>query len=98
MVRLGNIRKPFQLTTHNIPFQLLYHILQPHQFTLHKQKFKRPYTIQPLNPQKLLFIHPITIINLSPQPLPPLIHYYNLHLQHFILLYHHLHLQQPQLR
>ena len=84
IVGLGNIGKRFELTRHNIG--------------LDKQKFKGAYTIERLNGEKVLFIEPMTMMNLSGQAVAPLMDYYNVDVEDLIVLYDDLDLEQGQVR
>ncbi len=44
IVGLGNIGKRFELTRHNIGFEVVDYILEKNNFSLDKQKFKGAYT------------------------------------------------------
>ena len=98
IVGLGNIGKRFELTRHNIGFEVVDDILERHQFTLDKQKFKGAYTIERLNGEKVLFIEPMTMMNLSGQAVAPLMDYYNVDVEDLIVLYDDLDLEQGQVR
>ena len=52
IVGLGNIGKRFELTRHNIGFEVVDDILERHQFTFRQTKFKGAYTIERLNGEK----------------------------------------------
>ena len=62
IVGLGNIGKRFELTRHNIGFEVVDYILEKNNFSLDKQKFKGAYTIERMNGDKVLFIEPMTMI------------------------------------
>ena len=98
IVGLGNIGKRFELTRHNIGFEVVDDILERHQFTLDKQKFKGAYTIERLNGEKVIFIEPMTMMNLSGQAVAPLMDYYNVDVEDLIVLYDDLDLEQGQVR
>ncbi|MFJ5555739.1 aminoacyl-tRNA hydrolase [Staphylococcus capitis] len=98
IVGLGNIGKRFELTRHNIGFEVIDYILERNQFTLDKQKFKGAYTIERLNGDKVLFIEPMTMMNLSGEAVAPLMNYYNVEPEDLIVLYDDLDLEQGQVR
>mgnify|MGYP001758081617 FL=1 len=98
IVGLGNIGKRFELTRHNIGFEVIDYILERHQFTLDKQKFKGAYTIERLNGDKVLFIEPMTMMNLSGEAVVPLMNYYNIYIEDLIVLYDDLDLEQGHIR
>ena len=98
IVGLGNIGKRFELTRHNIGFEVIDYILKKHNFSLDKQKFKGAYTIERLNGDKVLFIEPMTMMNLSGEAVGPLMDYYNVEVEDLIVLYDDLDLSQGQIR
>ena len=102
IVGLGNIGKRFELTRHNIGFEVIDYILERNQFTLDKQKFKGAYTIERLNGDKVLFRtndnEPMTMMNLSGEAVAPLMNYYNVEPEDLIVLYDDLDLEQGQVR
>ena len=63
IVGLGNIGKRFELTKHNIGFEVIDYMLERNQFKLDKQKYKGAYTIERLAGEKVMFIEPMTMMN-----------------------------------
>ena len=98
IVGLGNIGKRFERTRHNIGFEVIDYILDKNQFTLDKQKFKGAYTIERLNGDKVLFIEPMTMMNLSGESVGPLMDYYNVDVEDLIVLYDDMDLSQGHIR
>ncbi|GGG98177.1 aminoacyl-tRNA hydrolase [Staphylococcus pragensis] len=98
IVGLGNIGKRFELTRHNIGFEVIDYLLEKHHFSLDKQKFKGAYTIEHLNGDKVLFIEPMTMMNLSGEAVGPLMDYYNVDVEDLIVLYDDLDLSQGHIR
>lgn len=98
IVGLGNIGKRFELTRHNIGFEVIDYLLEKHHFSLDKQKFKGAYTIERVNNEKVMFIEPMTMMNLSGEAVAPLMEYYNIDIDDLIVLYDDLDLSQGQIR
>lgn len=98
IVGLGNIGKRFELTRHNIGFEVIDYILEQNQFKLDKQKFKGAYTIERLNGEKVLLIEPMTMMNLSGEAVGPLMEYYNVDIEDLLVLYDDLDLEQGHIR
>lgn len=98
IVGLGNIGKCFELTRHNIGFEVVDYILEKNNFSLDKQKFKGAYTIERMNGDKVLFIEPMTMMNLSGEAVAPIMDYYNVNPEDLIVLYDDLDLEQGQVR
>ncbi|GBY81222.1 TPA: aminoacyl-tRNA hydrolase [Staphylococcus aureus] len=98
IVGLGNIGKRFELTRHNIGFEVVDYILEKNNFSLDKQKFKGAYTIERMNGDKVLFIESMTMMNLSGEAVAPIMDYYNVNPEDLIVLYDDLDLEQGQVR
>ena len=64
IVGLGNIGKRFELTRHNIGFEVIDYILERNQFTLDKQKFKGAYTIEAFKWGQSIIYEPM-VMNLA---------------------------------
>ncbi|PTE77938.1 aminoacyl-tRNA hydrolase [Staphylococcus gallinarum] len=98
IVGLGNIGKRFELTRHNIGFEVIDYLLERNQFTLDKQKFKGAYTIERIAGEKVMFIEPITLMNLSGEAVGPLMKYYDIDIDDLLVLYDDLDLPQGEIR
>lgn len=98
IVGLGNIGKRFESTRHNIGFEVIDYMLSQHNFTLDKQKFKGAYTIERIGQEKVMFIEPLTMMNLSGEAVAPLMDYYNIAVEDLIVLYDDLDLPQGEIR
>ncbi|KXA36071.1 aminoacyl-tRNA hydrolase [Staphylococcus lugdunensis] len=98
IVGLGNIGKRFEHTRHNIGFEVVDYLLDKYNFNLDKQKFKGAYTIERIGNDKVMFIEPMTMMNLSGQAVGPLMDYYNVAIDELIVLYDDLDLNQGQVR
>lgn len=98
IVGLGNIGKRFEQTRHNIGFEVIDYILESNQLKLDKQKFRGAYTIERVAGDKVLFIEPMTLMNLSGEAVGPLMDYYNVEVEDLLVLYDDLDLAQGQVR
>ena len=98
IVGLGNIGKRFELTRHNIGFEVIDYLLERNQFTLDKQKFKGAYTIERIAGEKVMFIEPLTLMNLSGEAVGPLMKYYDIDIDDLLVLYDDLDLPQGEIR
>lgn len=98
IVGLGNIGKRFESTRHNIGFEVIDYILDRYNFSLDKQKFKGAYTIERVNQEKVMFIEPLTLMNLSGEAVAPLMNYYDIDVDDLIVLYDDLDLPQGEIR
>lgn len=98
IVGLGNIGKKYEQTRHNIGFEVIDYLLDRHQFKLDKQKFRGAYTVEHLFGEKVIFLEPLTFMNLSGEALKPLMNYYNIEIEDILVLYDDLDLAQGQIR
>ena len=98
IVGLGNIGKRFELTKHNIGFEVIDYMLERNQFKLDKQKYKGAYTIERLAGEKVIFIEPMTMMNLSGDAVGPLMKYYDIDIDDLLVLYDDLDLPQGEIR
>lgn len=98
IVGLGNIGKKYEQTRHNIGFEVIDYLLDRHQFKLDKQKFRGAYTVEYLFGEKVIFLEPLTFMNLSGEALKPLMNYYNIEIEDILVLYDDLDLAQGQIR
>lgn len=98
IVGLGNIGKRFELTRHNIGFEVIDYLLERNQFTLDKQKYKGAYTIERIAGEKVMFIEPLTLMNLSGEAVGPLMKYYDIDIDDLLVLYDDLDLPQGEIR
>ena len=98
IVGLGNIGKRFEGTRHNIGFEVIDYMLEQHNETLDKQKFKGAYTITNIAGEKVMFIEPLTYMNLSGEAVVPLMKYYNVKVEDLLVLYDDLDLAQGHIR
>ncbi|WP_342610518.1 aminoacyl-tRNA hydrolase [Staphylococcus hsinchuensis] len=98
IVGLGNVGKRFEQTRHNIGFEVIDYMLDQHRFTLDKQKFKGAYTIERIGNEKVMFIEPLTMMNLSGEAVGPLMKYYDIDVEDLIVLYDDLDLPQGEIR
>ena len=98
IVGLGNVGKKYEQTRHNIGFEVIDYLLERHQFKLDKQKFRGAYTIESLFGEKVLFLEPLTFMNLSGEALRPLMDYYQIDVEDILVLYDDLDLAQGHIR
>ena len=98
IVGLGNIGKRFELTRHNIGFEVIDHLIERQHFKMDKQKFKAAYTIERIGNEKVMLVEPLTMMNLSGEAVAPLMDYYNIDTEDLLVLYDDLDLSQGQVR
>ncbi len=65
IVGLGNPGKDYQKTRHNIGFLLIDYVAKKYDLEFNKEKFGALYTETIINGEKVLFIKPLSFMNLS---------------------------------
>ncbi|MGV3243209.1 aminoacyl-tRNA hydrolase [Staphylococcus sp. 11261D007BR] len=98
IVGLGNIGKKFEQTRHNIGFEVIDAMLSQYNIKLDKQKYRGAYTIERINGEKVMFIEPMTLMNLSGEAVAPLMDYYQIETEDLLVLYDDLDLAQGEVR
>lgn len=98
IVGLGNIGKKYENTRHNIGFMVVDAFIEKHNIELDKQKFKGNYTVATINGEKVLFIEPMTYMNLSGEAVRPLMDYYKVDVDDLVVLYDDLDMPQGRIR
>lgn len=98
IVGLGNPGKKYHHTRHNIGFLVIDELLQRHQLTLDKNKFKGDYTVTHLNGEKCLLLKPQTFMNLSGECIKPILEYYHINPEDMIVIYDDLDLPTGKIR
>ena len=98
IVGLGNIGKKYENTRHNIGFMVVDAFIEKHNIELDKQKFKGNYTVATINGEKVLFIEPMTYMNLSGEAVRPLMDYYKVDVDDLVVLYDDLDMPQGRVR
>ena len=77
IVGLGNPGSEYENTRHNIGYMFLNYITNNHEFTINK-KFKAMEYEANINGEKVLFIKPITFMNLSGEAVIKYVNFYKL--------------------
>ena len=86
IVGLGNPEPKYNMTRHNIGFMCINHIVFSTNLS-YKTKFKSEYAETNINGEKIIFIKPLTYMNLSGEAVIKFVDFYNLDLEDLIILY-----------
>lgn len=78
IVGLGNPGRKYHETRHNVGFMVIDKLLERHQWSLNKSKFKGLFTMETYQGEKVIILQPQTYMNLSGESLKPLMEFYNL--------------------
>ncbi len=98
IVGLGNPGIKYQQTRHNVGFMVIDELLNRHNWTLNKSKFKGHFTLETLHSEKVILLQPQTFMNLSGESVRPLMDFYNLTPEDVTVIYDDLDLPVGKVR
>ncbi len=84
VVGLGNPGKDYKNTRHNVGYLVLDGFLKDVTW---KEKFKADYYIDTINDEKVLFIKPLTFMNLSGDAVVEFVNYYGIELEDILVIH-----------
>ena len=84
IVGLGNPGKEYQNTRHNVGFMVLNYFPGNNSW---KEKFNAMYNIQVINGEKVLFVKPLTFMNLSGDAVQEFVNYYDIDLDDILIIH-----------
>ena len=83
IVGLGNPGKEYENTRHNVGFMIVDHYLGSDEW---KEKFKALYCEKRINGEKVLFVKPLTFMNLSGDAVVQFVHYYDIDINDILVI------------
>jgi PTH1 family peptidyl-tRNA hydrolase len=95
---LGNPGKEYQFSRHNMGFLVLENLAARHNISLSKKKFDALYGSGDIGSEKALLLTPMTYMNRSGQAVSSFLRYFNLPLDHLIVIHDDLDLSWNRLR
>ncbi|MCC2459925.1 aminoacyl-tRNA hydrolase [Bacillus mobilis] len=98
IVGLGNPGREYELTRHNIGFMAIDELAKRWNISLNEQKFKGVFGAGFVNGEKVILLKPLTYMNLSGESIRPLMDYYKIDVEDFVLLYDDLDIPVGKLR
>src|SRR5690606_11965619 len=98
IVGLGNPGKEYELTRHNVGFQTIDRIAEKWQIPLTKTKFQGLYGQGTVKGQKVMLLKPLTYMNRSGEAVAPVIRYFKIPLENFVVIYDELDLPTGKIR
>ncbi|QDP38827.1 aminoacyl-tRNA hydrolase [Radiobacillus deserti] len=98
IVGLGNPGRRFEDTRHNIGFMVVDELMKRHQLSLDKKKFNGQFTTHVVEGEKVIFLQPLTYMNLSGESVRPLADFYNLNPEDIVVIYDDLDLPNGKIR
>lgn len=87
VVGLGNPGKKYDITRHNIGFEVVDEFARQHSIKMTKVKFKAVVGEGNVYGQKVMVVKPQTYMNLSGESVMKILDYYNLPLENLIVVY-----------
>ena len=98
IVGLGNPGREYELTRHNIGFMAIDELAKRWNISLNEQKFKGVFGAGFVNGEKVMLLKPLTYMNLSGESIRPLMDYYKIDVEDFVVLYDDLDIPVGKLR
>nr|WP_141535920.1 aminoacyl-tRNA hydrolase [Bacillus mycoides] len=98
IVGLGNPGREYELTRHNIGFMAIDELAKRWNISLNEQKFKGVFGAGFVNGEKVILLKPLTYMNLSGESIRPLMDYYKIDVEDFVVLYDDLDIPVGRLR
>ncbi|MBL3850905.1 aminoacyl-tRNA hydrolase [Bacillus anthracis] len=98
IVGLGNPGREYELTRHNIGFMAIDELAKRWNISLNEQKFKGVFGAGFVNGEKVILLKPLTYMNLSGESIRPLMDYYKIDIEDFVVLYDDLDIPVGKLR
>ena len=98
IVGLGNPGREYELTRHNIGFMAIDELAKRWNISLNEQKFKGVFGAGFVNGEKVILLKPLTYMNLSGESILPLMDYYKIDVEDFVVMYDDLDIPVGKLR
>ncbi|MFC3882069.1 aminoacyl-tRNA hydrolase [Bacillus songklensis] len=98
IVGLGNPGRDYEYTRHNIGFMIIDELADRFNIRLDKMKFNGLYGQGIVKGEKVILLKPLTYMNLSGESIRPLMDYYNIEIEDFLVIYDDLDLPQGKIR
>ena len=86
IIGLGNPSKEYENTRHNIGFMYLDHYAETNNFSITKEKFNGNYWEIKVNDEKIIFLKPLSYMNLSGTVVRKYIDYYKIDLKDILVI------------
>nr|WP_142398848.1 aminoacyl-tRNA hydrolase [Bacillus thuringiensis] len=98
IVGLGNPGREYELTRHNVGFMAIDELAKRWNISLNEQKFKGVFGAGFVNGEKVILLKPLTYMNLSGESIRPLMDYYKIDVEDFVVMYDDLDIPVGKLR
>lgn len=87
IVGLGNPGKEYEKTRHNVGFSVLDFFANSHSFSISKEKFNGLYEIVNFKNETVLFLKPLSYMNLSGEVIRKFVDYYKISLDDILIIH-----------
>lgn len=87
IVGLGNPGSEYNNTRHNVGFYYLDSYVKEKGVTINKEKFNGLYTFININNEKVLFLKPLSYMNLSGVVIQKFMHYYKIEIEDLLVIH-----------
>ena len=98
IVGLGNPGKEYEKTRHNVGFMVIDEIVKRYGFSRTFSNFKGEYYKEKVNGEEVIFLKPLTYMNLSGESVSALMRYFKIPLENLVVIYDDLALPVGQIR
>ncbi|GGE84633.1 aminoacyl-tRNA hydrolase [Priestia taiwanensis] len=98
IVGLGNPGREYHDTRHNIGFMVIDELAEKWNIPLNQEKYKGVFGSGIVNGEKVILVKPLTYMNLSGECIRPLMDYYKVEIDDFVVIYDDLDLVPGKLR
>ncbi|XQP55824.1 MAG: aminoacyl-tRNA hydrolase [Mycoplasmoidaceae bacterium] len=98
VVGLGNVGKPYSNSRHNIGFMALDAILKDLNLKIESNSFDGDYVVATINDEKVMFIKPTTLMNLSGNCVGQVAKFYKIKPQDIIVIHDDLDIEPGKFR
>jgi peptidyl-tRNA hydrolase, PTH1 family len=98
IVGLGNPGREYSNTRHNIGFMVIDELARKWDISLNQEKYKGVFGSGVVNGEKVILLKPLTYMNLSGECIRPLMDYYKIAIEDFVVIYDDLDLVPGKLR
>ena len=83
---LGNIGKEYENTRHNVGFMVIDHYASVKDISMKNKKFNGSYGESIIGGEKVIFLKPLTFMNLSGESIVKFVDYYNIQLDKILII------------
>ncbi len=98
IVGLGNVGNKYNLTRHNIGFEVIDLLSDKYDIDINKKKFKGSYGSGIIKGKKVILLKPETYMNLSGECVRPFMEYYDIDIENLFVIYDDVELPLGKLR